>query len=129
MEVTVAFGDELGHVTGRQTWSSTILSIGEGYLLQGDSLDWSDPDLGIWFHRTYAAGDDGGIYSFLPEDGIDAHAGSVCVFDRDDMDRALSVSVDGELVLERPPADAEADFDCGLRWPVLNEGDFDGVLE
>ena len=55
MEVTVAFGDELGHVTGRQTWSSTILSIGEGYLLQGDSLDWSDPDLGIWFHRTYAA--------------------------------------------------------------------------
>ena len=125
MEVTVAFGDELGHVISKQTWSSTVLSVGEGYLLQGDSLDWSNPDDGIWFHRVFAASDNGNIYSFLSEDGEDMRAGSVCVFDRDDMDQALSVSVDAQLVLERAPAGAEADFDCGLRWSVLGEAGFD----
>lgn len=131
MEVVVTFGDESGHATSRQAWSSTVLSAAEGYLLAGDSIDWSDPDEGIFFRRMFAScedGEEGELFDFLGEDEGRSRPGSVCVFGRQDMERALAVVVDGLLVLERAPGGEPADFACGLRWPVYDEGPGDGAM-
>lgn len=119
MDVTVVYGDSYGHPTAVQKWSSTVLTVTEGYLLDREWIDWSNPDDGIFFQRAFATTKDGSLYTFLGNDNAEdviKEENSVCVFDRSDMDRAISVLVDGEQVLERAPVGEQADFDCGLRF-------------
>lgn len=124
MDIEVVFGDNLGHPTSVQKWSSTQLAVSSGYLLGGDTLDWSNPDEGIFFQRLFTATKDGEFYNFLDDndkqEGTDL-GGCVRVFDRYDMDHALCVLVEGKQVLERAPEGEQADFDCGLRFCVDDE--------
>lgn len=106
------YADEMGHVTGSETWSSTLMSLEAGYLLQGDEVDCSDPDRGIIFRRSYVSyvsQEEGELFEVLPDR-------EVVVLDRGRCDRAVSIEVNGLCVLVRASGDERADFDCGLRW-------------
>lgn len=142
MEVTVYFCDDELHYTSKETWTSTPLTISENYLLDGGSIDWSNPDHGIYFKRMFASTIDGDVYYFLGEDDeiyklktdlksgtkskadlseedkkLLKQAASVCIFSPEELNHALTVSVDGQLVLVRILDDVIPMFKCGLSFP------------
>lgn len=124
MEVSVIYGNDQGQVTSKETWTSTVLSVSEGYLLDGNNVDWSNPDEGIFFNRLFSVNDTGDIYYFLGEkdqeevleqkEGTTNIKHSVKIFSADDLKNALKVLVDGEVVLLRQTPPETAQFKCGL---------------
>lgn len=114
----VLFGDKDGRAVGMSTWTPAAASVEGGYALVGCTMDWSNPDEGIHAILSYAGfgmpdpSDDGSIFDFLPH-----HA---TIVTSEELTRSLSVSVDGQVVLERLGGDTVPDFKCGLSWSPMN---------
>lgn len=123
MDVTVWLCDEQACPTSVKTWSSTFMSLEAGYLIQGDEIDFSDPDKGIFFRRAYISyveNEEGQAFSMMPADQED-----ICVFGPETMSRALVVQVNGVTVLERAKQDTTPDFKCGLMRTQQNGTDIE----
>ena len=125
-EMSIWYCDELGHPTGRETWSPTMLHLQEGYLLQGDSIDFSNPDEGIFWTRYYVsfAEDEVGELCSLTAPEIDR----VLVLSPSVLTRVLTLEVDGCVVLRRATTDEVPAFaESGLTWPdgIIGAGELE----
>lgn len=138
--LVVRYGDEHGHHVGGDVWTSTdFLAYQDGVVAQGLDWDWSDPDLGIRYRRLFAgyetADESPAQASQRPSDAVQADehvretSGALALVPRvyatewrvlvsdEDLAHALSVVVDGQVVVERPREGVKPDFRCGLSWP------------
>lgn len=123
--LVVRYGDEHGHHVGGDVWTSTdFLACQDGVVAQGLDWDWSDPDLGIRYRRLFAgyetADENPAQASQRPSDAVQADehvretSGAFALVPKvyatewrvlvsdEDLAHALSVVVDGQVVLERP---------------------------
>lgn len=109
--VVVWYCDEMGHPTGYEQWSPTEMSFSDGNFWQGEEVDCSDPDKGIFVVGSFASmlrGEEGQVFNCLSK--------PVMIFSPEQMCRALEVDVAGSCVLVRATVEQQSDFRCGLKW-------------
>lgn len=96
--------------TGSQmTWTAPDLSFADGYILQGESIDVSDIDAGIFWDR-FCILDDESIRDDCADPIYKAHQ-RVCVQTGADLAKAVLIEVNG---IETFVRDRRAQTKCGL---------------
>lgn len=109
------FGDEDGRATGYAQWAPTNLSFQDGNLWEGTSIDFRNPDEGIYVLSSTMScieGEEGKRYDLLGDEAM--------LVSPAELNRAILVAVSGKPVLERPAVGQEPDFECGLSRVIEN---------
>lgn len=97
------------------SWDLTGAVLNEGFIALSTTLDWSNPDEGIFLKRKYCSyleGEEGSVFELYETKDP---RGSVLVTPQELLD-VLVVQVDGVAVLVKDTRDIPR-FSCGLCYP------------